>query len=138
MTHYACFSQKQVDRGLGTHIYATPDGTEVEVTEVQTNPNCSNNIQPDKQLLGEVTHWVRKGRPENIEHNPSVESVPYNKQLPYGRVSEYINIDPVPPGTIEQREESARKLKQWLKGLTKTPEGPELKQWLKDNPYPPP
>ena len=57
---YGYYSAKQADF-LGTNIYMTPEGKEVEITCVDENPSL--NRWDDKVFLGEVTDWVRHGKP---------------------------------------------------------------------------
>jgi len=60
MKMYAVYSKRQAEVS-GTHIYGRPDGTEIEVTAVDTIPGCPETVWPDKIDLGEVTEWVRHG-----------------------------------------------------------------------------
>ncbi len=57
---YAVYSAKQAELG-GTFIYQRPDGTEVEVTAVDKIPGCPETKWSDKQDLGEITQFIRRG-----------------------------------------------------------------------------
>jgi len=46
----------------GSSFYATPDGGEVEVTEVSDESGVPSCGWPDKMDVGEVTHFLRFGR----------------------------------------------------------------------------
>lgn len=57
---YAVYSAQQA-KLIGTVIYQRPDGSEVEVTTVNSIRNDPGNKWADKQDLGEVTRFIRKG-----------------------------------------------------------------------------
>lgn len=55
------YSEKQVYY-TGTSIYTTPDGGEVEVTEIAEGESVSK--WDDLRFVGEVTTWKRCGQPK--------------------------------------------------------------------------
>jgi len=57
---YAVYSAQQA-KLIGTDIYRRPDGSEVEVTTVNSIRNDPKNEWPDKQDLGEVIGFIRRG-----------------------------------------------------------------------------
>ena len=60
--HWGFFSQEASSR-CGTEVYRTLDGREVEVTAACNDPEGSNYHWDDKVMVGEVTEWVRPGKP---------------------------------------------------------------------------
>lgn len=60
---YGFYSQLAADAGHGTYWYAKPDGSEVEVCCVETDPEGPDYKWEDKVCLGEVSHWLRTGKP---------------------------------------------------------------------------
>ena len=61
---YGVTSKIAIERGARTVIYKHIDGHEVELIAAYTDdPKCTGFLWPDKRLLGEVTEYVRPGRP---------------------------------------------------------------------------
>lgn len=58
-TLYGFFSYQALKYGFC--IYATPDGKEVEVTGVFTDPEAKSYKWADKKCVGVVTGWLRQG-----------------------------------------------------------------------------
>lgn len=59
---YGFFSVEAVKKGLGTAIYLTTDGKEVEITSVCRSEDKKNYEWRDFVCVGEVTKWIRPGR----------------------------------------------------------------------------
>ena len=60
---YGVTSKIAIERGVRTVIYKHIDGHEVELIAVCNDPECAGFLWPDKQLLGEVTEYIRQGKP---------------------------------------------------------------------------
>lgn len=61
---YGWFSEKAAE--YGTSIYKTPEGKEVEVTLVQDSEILSTTYKWEDVIpVGEVTQYLRQGRPRN-------------------------------------------------------------------------
>lgn len=67
---YGCYSAKAVANGCGTFWYKRPDGSEVEVTSVESDPKCAEYKWPGKKLVGEVAGFLRNGRAINTDIYP--------------------------------------------------------------------
>jgi hypothetical protein len=65
---WAWYSEEQLRRGAGLHVYLTSDGREVTCTSVTRYKNSPPF--PDVKSLGEVDKWVRN------ERNPIVAMKP--------------------------------------------------------------
>ena len=63
MPTYGWYSAQSAAKGYGTFIYERADGTEVEVTQVSSDPAGSHYNWPDKVCVGEVTTFRRQGQP---------------------------------------------------------------------------
>ncbi len=59
-TKYGFYSQKAVDSGSDAYVYKGPNGEDVFVTCVGTDPEALNYLWDDKQSVGEVTSFVRQ------------------------------------------------------------------------------
>lgn len=62
---YGFYSATSAKR-LGTRIWRTPDGREVEITAVDDNEQ-TDPCWPDEQCVGPVTEVLREGRPTYID-----------------------------------------------------------------------
>lgn len=60
---YGFYSGRSHDAGHGTHWYAKPDGSEVEVSCISLDPEGAEYRWDDKKAVGEVTQWLRVGDP---------------------------------------------------------------------------
>lgn len=58
-TYYGFYSNKATLRGNGIFKYKTPDGKEVLVTNVTTDPTGSDYHFDDKEAMGKVTEFIR-------------------------------------------------------------------------------
>ena len=56
------YSKKMSNQSRGTSFYRTPDGGEIEVTNVNDSPTEPSTGWDDDTYVGEVTEWLRKGR----------------------------------------------------------------------------
>lgn len=56
------YSKKMSGQSRGTSFYRTPDGGEIEVTNVNYSPTEPSTGWDDDTYVGEVTEWLRKGR----------------------------------------------------------------------------
>lgn len=66
-----CFgwcSSAALNAGCATFIWKRPDGTEIEISGTDDNPECSHICWDDKGLVGEVMEFVRKGQPGRKYH----------------------------------------------------------------------
>lgn len=59
---YGFYSQAAQDAGCGTTFYQLEDGSEVEVTMISTDPECSNYYWEDVVHLGRVFKFIRVGQ----------------------------------------------------------------------------
>lgn len=61
---YGFYSQQAVDDGCGSSFYATPDGKDVEVTAIYSDPDGKAYLWSDKVCVGEVCEWLYQGKPD--------------------------------------------------------------------------
>lgn len=61
---YGVYSQAASEQ-FGTVIYKGVNGSEVSVTAVYSDKESPDYKWPDKVLIGEVTQFVRQGRPSS-------------------------------------------------------------------------
>ncbi len=81
---YGFYSAKAVERGCGTSFYSTFDGGEVEVTAVQKDRDSKPDNWDDRQFVGEVKQWLRRGRLPSERASPQepIEKHPHGIQKP--------------------------------------------------------
>ncbi len=59
---YGFYSDRAVAAGIGTCFWSKPDGSEVEVTVVDDDPEATATKWADKRSIGEVVKYIRPGR----------------------------------------------------------------------------
>lgn len=60
-TLHGWYSAAATKAGVGTHIYATPDGGRVEISFVNQSRDDSMTKWEDVRYVGPVTRWLRVG-----------------------------------------------------------------------------
>ena len=52
----------------GSHLYEKPDGSTVEVFEINESPNIPSSNWPDIECVGEVTNWIKQLTARSYEY----------------------------------------------------------------------
>lgn len=73
------FSQQSIDAGCGSFFYLRADGTEVEVTAVNTSAESYD--WPDKEDRGDVVAYLRPGQPAERADTYYLNSIRYHGGL---------------------------------------------------------
>lgn len=73
---YGGFSLEQCAR-IGSVIYKTPSGQEVEITEIGSFSTLSTSLWKDMKIVGAVTEYVRIEKEPDISNELMINSGSY-------------------------------------------------------------